>query len=298
MEKTDLIKKWLDYDLNPQELEEFKTHEDYDKLMKISEGLKKFKAKDVNQKEIYNSIVSKNKETKTTSNLFSIITKIAAIFVIALGSYFFLFNNETKTITSGFADRISTQLPDQSIVELNAVSSINFQKNNWNKKRELSLKGEAYFKVAKGSKFTVKTSLGNVSVLGTEFNVKVRDENFKVICYEGRVQVKHKNETVELTPGDIFKNGILLKENTKNLNPSWLNNESEFTSEPLSEVLKEFERQYNVNFTTNNINTRQLFTGKFNHKDLDLALNSITLPLNLNYTIRGNEIILKSEDPQ
>ncbi|WP_442266458.1 FecR family protein [Tenacibaculum sp. ZS6-P6] len=298
MEKTELIKKWLDHDLNPQELESFKSIEDYDELMYISESLKKFKAEhNVNQQQILNNIISKKK--KNSLNIFSVLTKIAALFVITLGAYYFLFNKDNITkVETGYANKITTSLPDASTVKLNAVSSINYNKNSWDKKREVILKGEAFFKVAKGSTFKVITEQGNVTVLGTEFNIKTRDSIFQVVCYEGLVSVEYKNKIVKLSPGDSFKFGRFIEKETGNISPSWINNESEFVSEPFLEVIKEFERQYKVNFTINNINTQQLFTGKFNHKDLNLALNSITLPLNLSYTIRGDEIILKRENPQ
>ena len=69
------------------------------------------------------------------------------------------------------------------------------------------------------------------------------------------------------------------KENSKN--PSWVNNESYFKSMPLSFVLNEFERQYNITLESQNIDTKQVYTGSFAHDDLELALKSITLPLNI-----------------
>ncbi len=298
MEKTELIRKWLDYNLTPQEFEEFKLLDDYDELIKISEGLKMFKADyKANEAKILDDIVTSKKKTNK-NQIFSVLTKIAAVFVLAFGSYYFLFNSSNNTkISTGYADKLSTTLPDNSIVELNAVSTIDFNKKSWSENRELNLNGEAYFKVAKGATFTVKTPKGAVKVLGTEFNVKVRDDIFNVVCYEGLVSVNFGDKEIKLSSGDSFKSGTLHKKSTHSSTPSWINNESEFTSEPFIEVIKEFERQYNVSFTLNNINTQQLFTGKFNHKDMNLALNSITLPLNLSYTIQRDEIILKSENP-
>jgi hypothetical protein len=40
------------------------------------------------------------------------------------------------------------------------------------------------------------------------------------------------------------------------------------------------------------VNTKVLFTGGFNNKDMNSAIKSITLPLNINYRIKDNEIIL------
>ncbi|SNR15723.1 FecR family protein [Tenacibaculum jejuense] len=298
MEKTDLIKKWLDHSLTPEEFENFKALEDYDELIRISNSLKQFKStEDIDQNKVLQSVITSDKKTKKF-NFINVFTKIAAIFVVAFGTYYFLFNENNTTISTGYADKTTTTLPDASVVELNAVSSIDFNRKSWKNNREVKLKGEAFFKVAKGSTFKVITDQGIISVLGTEFNVKVRNNTFQVICYEGSVSVDFNGTSAKLSPGDSFKSGLLNKQNTKQTLPSWMKNESEFSSEPFIEVIKEFERQYNVNFKINNINTQQLFTGKFNHKDLNLALNSITLPLDLSYSIRGDEIILKSENPQ
>ena len=64
---------------------------------------------------------------------------------------------------------------------------------------------------------------------------------------------------------------------------------------PFSQVIAEFERQYNVTFSVNTIDTNQLFTGSFAHNNLDIALQAITIPLNLAYTKNNNKISLKRE---
>jgi len=56
-------------------------------------------------------------------------------------------------------------------VVLNSKSTISFNKTDWKNNRQLTLDGEAYFKVEKGSTFTVNTNNGSVTVLGTQFNV-------------------------------------------------------------------------------------------------------------------------------
>lgn len=77
--------------------------------------------------------------------------------------------------------------------------------------------------------------------------------------------------------------------------PYWLNNESAFKSMPFSQVIAEFERQYEVTFNVNTIDTNQLFTGSFAHNNIDVALKAITLPLNLSFTKNNNKISLKRE---
>ena len=81
------------------------------------------------------------------------------------------------------------------------------------------------------------------------------------------------------------------KEHTS-ISPSWIANESSFTSVPLTEVFNEFERQYGIKLTYNNIAMDQLFSGSFTHKNLTLALQAVTLPMNIEYEIIDDQTIV------
>lgn len=165
----------------------------------------------------------------------------------------------------------------------------------------MTLEGEGFFKVAKGSKFEVETSAGTVSVLGTAFNVKNRKDYFEVVCYEGSVKVESSQKISKLLPGQMFRilNGIASNQTVAEENvPTWQADESTFKSVPFSEVIGEFERQYNVSVTISNVNTSQLFTGTFTHNDISLALKSITIPLNLTYQIADDKKIVVTGDIQ
>jgi transmembrane sensor len=202
------------------------------------------------------------------------------------------------TITTGFAQKTTIELPDESSVSLNAKTILAFNKKSWKNKRNVDLEGEAFFKVAKGSKFNVITKSGKVSVFGTQFNVKQRDQYFEVVCYEGLVGVTYNSQLTKLNAGDSFliiDGKLIVKEKESKITPSWLNNESQFVSLPYKEVLAEFERQYNVTVVTKNIDVNQLFTGSFSHNNIDIALQSISLPLHLNYSKNNNTITLKRD---
>ena len=107
----------------------------------------------------------------------------------------------------------------------------------------------------------------------------------------------HKDKTTILAKGETFLvvNGIIINRSTALDKPQWLSNTSAFKSIPLKEVIAEFERQYNVKVTTKNINTDLIFTGRFTHDNIDTALKSITLPIQLTYTKTNNTIILTRE---
>ena len=299
MKRENLIKKWLDNKLNTHELEAFKTLEDYEALVKLSNNTKRFKAPEYNTSLELNGVLNTiSVSKKQTTYWLKPLLRVAAILAISFSVYYYTTNLDTN-ITTLAAQKTTIDLPDATSVSLNALSTLTFNKKNWTNVRDVELNGEAYFKVAKGSKFNVITSSGTVTVLGTQFNIKQRENFFEVICYEGSVGVTYKSTTQTLKPGDSFliiDGKFIAKEKETKLNPSWINNESYFKSMSFAHVLHEFERQYDVTFNSQNIDLGQLFTGSFVHNNKELALKSITLPLNLNYSIEKNNSIVLSRE--
>ena len=47
---------------------------------------------------------------------------------------------------------------------------------------------------------------------------------------------------------------------------------------------------------TENLDSTQLFTGTFKHDNLELALKSVTLPLNLKYQLKNDATIVLSRE--
>lgn len=302
MNKELLIQKWLDDELNAAEQKTFEGLPEYDSYTKLSEKAKLFKDTSYNvslEFEKLNSTIKKRKQATKTVQWIKPLLRVAAIFVIGLAVYYSPIYGDMATVNTLASNTASIELPDNSKVKLNAASSLKFEKRNWKKKREVNLVGEAYFKVEKGSQFDVVTWLGKVSVLGTQFNVKQRVNYFEVICYEGLVSVSYKGEKIELPAGNTFKliDGEIIQDETRDSVPSWaVKNISSFKSVPYSEVIKEFERQYNIKVETNNIDAEQLFTGSFTNNDEELALKSITLPLQLKFNKPNNATIVLTKE--
>ncbi|MFD1063923.1 FecR family protein [Winogradskyella litorisediminis] len=295
MEREELIKKWLDHNLNTEEQNAFEALEDYEVLTKLSRATEGYKAPSYNSEEEFIELKTKLKTQKKSSVLKPLL-RIAAVLLIGFSVFYFTSNQETEFSTKIAQTEIIT-LPDESNVVLNAASSLSFNKKTWEDEREVSLYGEAYFKVSKGSKFEVVTSAGKVAVLGTEFNVKQRENYFEVTCFEGLVAVTHKTKTLKLKPGErfVFSDTNTNLEKELLTKPSWLDEESSFNSTKLKYVLAELKRQYKIKIDSKAIDTNQNFTGSFTHKNLDLALKSITLPLGISYTKRNNVIVFKGE---
>ena len=301
MNNEKYIEKWLNDSLSEEEQRVFEATDDYKSIVRLEKTLQKFKAPDFDVQDQLNKLTVRKKSAGKVVKLnwLQPMIRVAAVVAMVILGYLLYFNDSVTTVESGIAQKTELSLPDNSSVVLNASSTISYIEDKWQEQREVILKGEAYFKVAKGSRFDVETSAGVVTVLGTQFNVKVRNNYFEVVCYEGLVAVNSKNKSVELPPNHMFRivdGKIYTDDQLKDAAPSWLVNESSFTSVPYEQVIKEFERQYNVVITTNKVDLKQLFTGRFTHDDISLALKSISLPFNLNYELEEDQHIVLSSD--
>lgn len=295
MKKDHLLAKWLNNDITNEELEQLKASPEYTSYIKIAETTSQFKAPDFNKEGNFISIQNKKEASQTkvvALNPFKTFLKIAAVFAVLFAGYLYV-NNLDTNISTQIAQKQTFLLPDDSEVVLNANSTINYNKNNWDNNRELNLDGEAYFKVTKGQKFTINTNDGTVSVLGTQFNVFVRENQLNVICYEGLVRVSFNDNAIELAAGNkiTIENGNIIDQGKIiALNPSWIKNESSFDNATLLSVIKELQRQYPIKVTTSNIDLNQRFSGSFSHENITLALRLLCEPLNLSFTIdKGKE---------
>ncbi|GAA4280759.1 FecR family protein [Gaetbulibacter aestuarii] len=297
MNKDKLLEKWLNDALTDAEMETFKARNDYELNLSIVENAKLFKASEISTVEEFHKFKADYNSKKTFSKkrtLLMPILKIAAVLVIAFGVYWVLFSNPMVTVETLAMEKTKVELPDHSVVTLNALSGIEYNKTNWISKREVRLSGEAYFKVSKGKTFNVITNQGIVTVVGTRFNVKQRDQYFSVKCFEGRVKVSSNGIEKILEKGDSYQisNGIYAKRKIASSQPSWLENKSNFEAVPLKEVFAELERQYNIEIIYNDVDTERLFTGGFVNDNLKNALISITKPMNLTFELRSSKIVI------
>ena len=298
MKEENLIRKWLDYDLTAEELIVFEGSKNFRTLEHISNIARSLKAPEFDAATALASLsISEKKNTKALAFNLATLAKIAAVLLIALGVFYYTTTLDTS-ITTQLANTETIHLPDNSAVVINADSELSYNKRSWNTNRNLTLDGEAYFKVAKGEKFTVATPGGAITVLGTEFNVRYRDNKLEVTCFEGAVKVNSGSTSIILTPTNkvIIENKKITKKYVdKNLSPTWVEGESTFVSMPFLNVLKEFERQYNVVIETKDVEVTTQFTGGFTHKNMEMALQTITSPMQLTYTKKGKKIIISSE---
>lgn len=298
MDKEYLIEKWLADELTPAEMEEFQALDDYALNKAIIEGVAHFKADQFSKVADFSELEERLPSQATQPKVRTLhwtkpLLRVAAVAVIAIGLYFTLFYNTTTRVETLAAEKVTVELPDESVVTLNALSEISFNKRNWDEKREVQLNGEAFFDVAKGAIFDVITEDGLVRVVGTEFNVKQRDGYFEVKCFEGVVRVSALDTDKELRVGDTYRlyNGEITFDEISGDEPTWTQNVSTFSRVNMTEVISELERQYNITVVFDDVNTDRLFTGGFVHNNLENALNSITEPMDLTYEMESSNLV-------
>ncbi|MBT0607394.1 FecR family protein [Aequorivita echinoideorum] len=295
MEKNYLLHKWLNNEASPEERKQLEEDPEYASHIKIANLSSRFELPDMDVDSNLKAILEKRKHVRHINNntIFSYAWKVAAFLAVVFATYYYTTTLDTM-VESKIAQTETFLLPDNSEVVLNSGSKITYNKKRWNTSRELSLEGEAHFNVAKGNKFSVATVEGIVSVLGTKFNVRAREGALSVSCYEGLVSVAFADTVLQVSAGNevYIKDGKLaLNREVQQTSPTWFLSESSFRNESLTTVIKELERQYPIKVTLENVNFEKKFTGSFTHSNLDLALQAICEPLNLQYKLGKKGIV-------
>lgn len=290
------LAKWLNGELSAEELESFKKSGEYDSYARLIEAAGNLEAPIFEVEPALDRLREEGLKAPKVMDLkpFKTFLRLAAaIALLIVGSYFYL-DNTGESVVTGIAQRSELRLPDSSEVFLNADSRISYNEKKWDRDREVTLEGEAFFKVAKGRTFTVSTDHGPVSVLGTHFNVEAREDYFEVNCFEGSVRITHGTGETDLTAGTSFLaiDGKRIEtEGARGNQPTWIDHESSFESIPLKYVLAELQRQFNIKVSTQNVDTQLLFTGTFDNTDLEMALKSISTPSQISYRIEGDNVL-------
>ncbi|MFH0756773.1 MAG: FecR family protein [Bacteroidota bacterium] len=184
----------------------------------------------------------------------------------------------------------SLELPDGSLVELNAETSIRYHPFWWFKSREVQLQGEAFFNVKPGKKFNVVSSMASTEVKGTTFNIFSRDLQYRVICLSGLVQITSArtrdqiilapNECANLNTSGVFDISPLNEEQSA---PGWMNKLIMFSSAPLKLVVDEIERQYGIEIELPP-GMNQLYSGNLSlNQPVNNVLYLLCRPFDLDY---------------
>ncbi len=205
-----------------------------------------------------------------------------------------------QRVCSPLGQQMEVILSDGTVVWLNSNSELEFSDLGSRGVRRVSLKGEAYFEVARNERrpFIVSTPGFNVKVLGTKFNVNTYYEKQSVVLVEGAVDVQYEKETYSLKPGNLFyydaSNGdrAITKVDPGNY-VAWTNGYLEFSSNSLEHVLSQIQSFFGASFEYDSKKAASTFlSGKLELRDgLVKALDGLKNTSAINYSMRDSSSV-------
>ena len=306
MTNDELLHKWVNGKLTEAELEVFKQRPEYESLVELYKSTENLAAPSFDSDAMLSDILKKEKINTPTQKIGRRVfmanwAKYAAAATVILIAGWFVFSLMGNKVSYEMAkgEKKEGVLPDQSMFVLNAESSLRYDKRNWKRKRRLSLQGEAFFSVKSGSKFTVETPIGSVQVLGTKFNVWSRNGILDVKCQHGKVAVLSENgqlidelnqyDAIRIEPGKAPEKYQIPTEE----NASWTQGVTKLRKVSVAVVLKELERQFDVEIIAGDLNLEEIINSNFQHDDLELALQTALSQMNVSFEIKGRKVFLK-----
>ena len=206
-----------------------------------------------------------------------------------------------NTISTPNGGQYQLELPDGSLVWLNATSSIHFPTSFAGKERRVEITGEAYFEVARkrDMPFVVSVNGAEVQVLGTHFNVNAYsdEDNVKTTLLEGSVKFVHGVNADMLAPGQqsqLAGDGQVKVVSNVDVDEvvAWKNGMFDFENAGIEKVMRQLSRWYDVEIEYKG-KTDDLFIAEM-HRQIKLsdALKALELTGKVRFEIQGKKIIV------
>lgn len=201
-------------------------------------------------------------------------------------------------------------LADGTKVWLNSCSELQFPSSFKGDMREVKLKGEAFFEVAKNKNqpFRVNAKELNIDVLGTSFNVVSYDDETQaeVILVEGKVNLSAdnglvKNEYGTMHPGQrsVFKEEsqkVYTEEVKVDKYIAWLDGTLIFRDDNMVDVVKRLSRWFNVEIVINDPEIKNYaYKATFRNENLTQVLNLLKISAPIDYQIVGSKALQNGE---
>ncbi|QGY43466.1 DUF4974 domain-containing protein [Maribellus comscasis] len=235
-----------------------------------------------------------------------VLLKYAAIFVLAffIGSisvYFLGYKESNELAWNEIiipdGESAEVYLSDNTHVWLNSNSKLTYPQKFEGKTRDVKLSGEAYFDVSHNPEnpFFVQTPELTVAVKGTSFNVQAynSDDEVNVTLIKGKVSLQSpKGKFVsELSPGenakfDLTKKTISLSKADTEFYTSWKDGYLVFRNETLEDIVRKFERWYNITVIFDDEEIKRIkFTGTImKNKPIDQIFNILRYTAGIDYS--------------
>lgn len=229
--------------------------------------------------------------------------------ILVLGITIFFSKNIWKyqIYKTAFGETKAVQLPDGSMVTLNANSSLKIPRWGFGKEsRYVILDGEAFFSVKhtqNHQKFIVQTAkMFDVEVLGTEFIVFARERGSKVVLSKGQIRLNLRmagsSKKIIMKPGDLItiNNQNITKKETitqPEIHEAWRGHRYIFEQTSLQEITYLLTETYGVNVEVTNKELLALtISGTFTANNINEFLELIQGVLDLQIARQDNTIFI------
>lgn len=243
------------------------------------------------------------------------VLRYAAILLIAfvLGgmSYYFINGyqvnkNDSKqySIYVPYGAKTRVELPDKSVVWLNAGSTLSYKQSFDKKARNVYLKGEGYFEVKHNASrpFIVHANQASIEDLGTEFDVKAypEDTDLNVTLLKGSIQlttIYKPGKPLLLKPNQSaiinkLQKNVVVKPVVADNAAAWTQGKILFNDVLFGNIVRRLERDYNVKIVVKNPKLNKLrFIGDFqNAQSIGEILDIMTANNDFHYKRNKNVI--------
>lgn len=193
-------------------------------------------------------------------------------------------------------------LEDSSRVWLMENSKLTYPERFDGQTREVSLEGEAFFKIRKDAAkpFIIHSQGTTTQVLGTSFLIKSNADadSISVSVVTGKVLFSSGKEELVMSEGD----GASLNKRTGQMyqfhadlnDVAWYTRELQFEKTKLEDVVHYLKEVYNTSFQVDAAVLKCRFTGHYKNESLDQILSDIelTFQMTIEYDRPNNKIIL------
>lgn len=276
--------------------------------------------------EDYNSVLSaivdhslnvRKKRSNDSLRIWRRIGIAASIAMVFFTSWWFSYRFEGEKVGGSlavtiiekearFGEKITTKLPDGTLVNLNSGSRITYPSEFNGDVREVALEGEAFFDVTRNPEkpFFVKMNGDEVKVLGTSFNIRSYPEDHTVSVAVATGKVLYSSplgQEVLLKPDQMAvfskaEKSMVTMEVDKLGCFGWRDKIIYFKSSPFDDVIKELERWYGVAIKVNgefsHIGT---FTGEFRNETLKQVLEGLSFVYGFEFRIDEDKVIIDQQ---
>ncbi len=218
--------------------------------------------------------------------------------VIGYQSFSTLHPEATEVIaTNTFPDDVRLlRLPDGSRVWVNQNTHIEYPKQFAGDVRKVTLKGEAFFEVAKNPSKPFIITSGDITttVLGTSFNVKAYSGNgAEVRVRTGKVRVEGKQNTVLLERGYaavyVPVSNVVKKQKITRLEPEWKKILMDIDGLTLEQVISELNinHKLHVDYSNENLKSLKIKGTLDTRQGVKEMLQTLAFALNVTITVTG-----------